>query len=159
LGSSSVSLGERSGPYATIVGNTRFLMIWSCCSVHVGGFGLGGTGGGCSATAGNPRDQWLATLNRGSDYIMGYMGTAWDSSTTDENAEDFAEEAYEGGARFKAAWFYANEDWDADDVAAVASSGTTLANARSRRNNTSKASARRSASEVHDVVAWSWHRG
>ena len=159
LESTSVSLGEQSGPNATIAGNARFLMMWSCCSVHKGGFGVGGTGGGCSATAGTPRDQWLPTFNRGSDYVMGYMGSAWDSSSTDENAEDFAEEAYEDGARFKTAWFYANEDWDVDDVSAIAASGSSRASSRSRAINISKASPRRGASEVHDFVTYSWHRG
>jgi hypothetical protein len=95
---------------------------------------------------------------RGNDVIMGYRGLSADSSTTDEVGEDLAEAAFNDGDSFKAAWFWAIEDWAVDDTGAILFSGVDQAQCENRRENLSASWARRNDTPFN-YFCWSWHEG
>jgi len=91
---------------------------------------------------------------------MGYRGTSADSSTTDEVLGDWVDNAYAGTVyTFKSSWFNAIEDWWVEDTGAVVSGGVTEADAIWRRDNYSRADARRASLTWWSWLAWSWHEG
>lgn len=137
-------LGESSGYYSTPhTGKSRYSMWLTCYSVHK-----------------RPMEQWAQTMRQGHDYVMGYRGTSADSLTTDEVPRDWASKAMRSSDpwRFKKAWFWAIEDWWVNDTGAVIANGSTIDNAKNRRNNY-----RRTWSGPHTSnwysYAWSWHGG
>jgi hypothetical protein len=141
--SANARWGERGGGYETpYAGRMRWALFLTCHSVDT-----------------DPLNQWAEATDYGFDYVMGYKGTSADSHYTDEVAGDWANEAIGGGGSFKGAWFWAMEDWWVDDTGGVVASGTTTANANSRRDNLNKNTARRAASEYHGYMSWSYHSG
>lgn len=140
-----VRLGEQSPTYYSSAhsGQNRYLVLATCYSVDS-----------------SPHQQWGATLGYGTEYIMGYRGTSADSSTTDEVLGDWVDNAYAGTVyTFKSSWFNAIEDWWVDDTGAVVSGGVTEADAIWRRDNYSRADARRAPLTWWSWLAWSWHEG
>jgi hypothetical protein len=135
--------GERSGSYASPhAGNTRWLLWFTCYSVDT-----------------QPDQQWGAALWEGLEYVMGYRGTSLDSYTTDEVPEDWVSKAIGDSDSFKSAWFWAIEDWWANDTGALVSTGPDSATAAYRRDNLNKNWGRRSTSDYGYWIAWSWHEG
>lgn len=137
-------LGEKASTYYATPnpGLMRYMMWLTCFSVDV-----------------QPNEQWGQTFRHGLDYIMGYRGTSADSENTDEVPEDFAQEAFYYNNTFKSSWFYAVEDWWVDDTGSLISAGTTEGSAIYRRDYLTRFTAPRSASEVHEFSAWSYHAG
>jgi hypothetical protein len=135
--------GERSGAYATpYSGNTRWLMWLTCYSVDTA-----------------PHQQWGAAFWQGLEYVMGFRGISTDSANTDEVPADWVGEAISSSQSFKAAWFWAIEDWWVNDTGAVASTGPDAASAEYRRDNLNKNSSRRAPEDYGYWVSWSWHEG
>lgn len=135
--------GERGGGFQTPhTGNMRWAIFLTCYSVHT-----------------DPMNQWAEATDYGFDYVMGYKNTSVDSHTTDEVGSDWVDAAIADGDSFKSAWFWAIEDWWADDTGGVVASGTTTAGSESRRDHLVKSTARRPANEYHGFMAWAWHEG
>jgi len=125
---SNTYLGEVAGQsYAAAhTGKLRFLILCTCHSVEIGPAG--------DRTA--PK-VWMPVFGRGKNlmYVMGYTGTSVDGETTDEVGEDFASKAAGSGWTLKQAWFWAIEDWWADDTGAVISRGSSSAEAVNNRDS------------------------
>jgi len=142
---SHVRLGEQSGTYyaSPNAGSNRWMVLATCYSVH-------------SA----PHQQWAPSMGYGTEYIMGYRGTSADSSTTDEVLGDWVDNAYASTVyTFKSSWFVAIEDWWVDDTGSVVSGGSDLAWSDWRRDNYSRITARRGATEYWSWYSWAWHSG
>lgn len=141
--STRARFGERGGGFQTPnAGSIRYALLLTCFSVHT-----------------QPLQQWGEAFDYGLDVIMGYRGLSLDSPTTDEVPWDLASRAFGQGFPFKSAWFWATEDWWADDTAGIVVSGTTRANVSSRLDRLSRFTSRRPANEYHDWMAWTYHRG
>jgi hypothetical protein len=141
--SSNSRFGERAGTYATPnPGNTRWLMWLTCYSVDT-----------------SPHEQWGEAFWQGLEYVMGYRGLSADSSYTDEVPADWVGEAIGGSQTFKAAWFWAIEDWWVNDTGALASTGPDSATSAYRRDNLNKDWARRATNDYGYWISWSWHQG
>jgi hypothetical protein len=137
--------GEKPGQaYSTpYPGTLRFLILCTCHSVDKV----------------QAPYVWRPVFARGSyfSYVMGYSGTSVDSWTTDEVGSDFASKAAGSGWTLKQAWFWAIEDWWADDTGAVVSRGATESEAISNRDNY-----KLNTYKEHPYpswVAWAWHEG
>lgn len=141
--SSMSRFGERSGYYSSpSQGNTRWLMLLTCYSAHTA-----------------PHQQWGEAFSLGLEYLMGYRDTSLDSATTDEVGRDWVRVAIGGNQRFKPAWFWAIEDWWANDTGEVVSTGAQSWGSDNRRDNQVKTWGRRPATEWGSWISWSWHRG
>jgi len=138
-------LGEQAGTYYAWPnpGNNRYLVLATCFSVHT-----------------SPHQQWSPTMNRGTEFVMGYRGLSADSETTDEVLGDWVNNAYAGTVyTFKSSWFNAITDWWINDTGAVVSGGTSSSNAAWSRDNYSRSTARRRATDSWTYYAWSWFEG
>jgi hypothetical protein len=140
-------LGENPGQtYSQHPGKLRFLILCTCHSVDKK-----------KAPA-----VWMPVFWRGKEllYVMGYTGTSVDSETTDEVPEDFARKAAGRKWRLKKAWFWAIEDWWADDTGALISRGSTEAEAIGNRDHM-KLDWDPPASCIWPPAwaAWAWHEG
>jgi Family of unknown function (DUF6345) len=122
-------------------GWARFLMLLTCHGVDT-----------------RPNEQWASAVTYGNDVIMGYRGVSADSSTTDEVGEDLGEAAFNDGDTFKAAWFWAIEDWAVDDTGAIFFTGPTAAQCTSRRDGL-RANWGRRGNVAFYYQCWSWHEG
>lgn len=141
--SQNFRFGERGGYYSTPhSGNTRWALWFTCYSVDT-----------------QPDQQWGAALWEGLEYVMGYRNTSLDSYTTDEVPSDWVEKAIGDSDSFKSAWFWAIEDWWANDTGSLVSTGPDSATAAYRRDNLNKNWARRGAYDYGYWIAWSWHEG
>jgi hypothetical protein len=123
------------------VGWARFLMLLTCFSVDT-----------------NPNQQWGWPTSYGNDVIMGYRGLSADAATTAEVGEDLGAAAFNDGDTFKAAWFWAVEDWSVDDTGAILFGGVDAAQCDYRRNNLRASWARRTGAQFFQFC-WSWHEG
>ncbi|RYZ44051.1 MAG: hypothetical protein EOO71_00845 [Myxococcaceae bacterium] len=136
-------LGEQGGSYAyPYAGSTRWALWFTCYSVHT-----------------QPDQQWGPALWQGLEYVMGYRDTSLDSETTDEVPEDWVEKAIGDSDTFKSAWFWAVEDWWANDTGELVSTGPESETAAYRRDNLNKNWARRAPYDYGYWIAWSWHEG
>ena len=142
---SQTTLGEQAGQAnSTNPGRLRFLILCTCFSVDASSL---------AATI------WRPVFARGRNmmYVMGYHGTSVDSETTDEVPEDFAQKAGGDGWRLKQAWFWAIEDWWADDTGSLVTAGDTESEAVNNRENM------RLTWDPNvswpSWMAWSWHEG
>lgn len=127
-------------------GRLRFLILCTCHSVDKT----------------KAPDVWMPVFQRGKDlmYVMGYTGTSVDSETTDEVPEDFARKAAGSKWRLKKAWFWAIEDWWADDTGALISRGSTEAEAIGNRDHMKLDWDPPSTCGWPPLwAAWSWHEG
>ncbi len=141
--SSNARFGEQAGTYSSPhPGATRWLMWLTCYSVDTA-----------------PNEQWGDAFYQGLEIVMGYRGTSADSPTTDEVPGDWVTAALDNGDTFKAAWFWAIEDWWVDDTGALASAGPDAATSALRRDLMSQAWKRRDADDYGNWVSWSWYEG
>lgn len=115
--------------YTTHAGKLRWLIFATCYSMN------------------NPFVHWVGRFIYGLDYYMGYQDIILVGPTTDECLEDFAHDAFYGTTKFKTAWFDANDDWWADNIAGVFACGTciedTLSDSENWRDNYKKTWSRR----------------
>jgi len=123
------------------VGWARFLMLLTCFSVDT-----------------QPNQQWGWPTSFGNDVIMGYRGLSADSWTTAEVGADLGEAAFNSGDTFKAAWFWAVEDWAVDDTGAILFGGVDAAHCAYRSDNL-RANWPRRTGEQFFQFCWSWHQG
>lgn len=141
--SRNARFGERTGSYATpYAGNTRWSLWFTCYSVDE-----------------HPDQQWGAALLQGHEYIMGYRNTSLDSYTTDEVPSDWVDRAIGGQDSFKSAWFWAVEDWWANDTGGLVTAGPDANSALYRLDNLNHTWSRRDAYDYGLWIAWSYHEG
>lgn len=67
-------------------------------------------------------------------FATGSHDKLYDSSTTDETGEDYADDLQDG-KKIKYAWKDGNSDWNVDNDATVMATGTSKSNCESRRDN------------------------
>jgi hypothetical protein len=77
--------------------------------------------------------RWGSAFRGGLRYVMGSHDTLWDSSTTNEVGEDFADNI-QGSQEFKYAWRDAVTDWNKDQDASVFATGKTSSECANRRD-------------------------
>nr|WP_275583673.1 DUF6345 domain-containing protein [Archangium primigenium] len=141
--SQNIRFGERSGSHATpFVGETRWSLWFTCYSVDE-----------------RPDQQWGAALLQGHEYVMGYRDTSLDFYTTDEVPSDWVDRAIGGADSFKSAWFWAVEDWWANDTGGLVTAGPDSNSTLYRLDHLNKTWARRDASDYGLWIAWSYHQG
>jgi hypothetical protein len=118
VSSSEMVLGETAGQGMTDrPGRLRWLVLGTCDGVN--------------------RDMapltWGPVFARGRQLmaVLGYTGTSTDAWTTNEAGADFAHKAHDGWSVMQA-WFWASEDWIAEDAASLIVTGTDVTDARRR---------------------------
>ncbi len=77
---------------------------------------------------GNTWSRWRTAFSGGLIMALGSHDKLWDSVTTNETGEDFADGLQKGKA-VKWAWFDGNGDWSADQDVAVMATGSPLTGA------------------------------
>jgi hypothetical protein len=78
--------------------------------------------------------RWDSIFNGGLRIALGSHGDVFDSSTTNEVGEDFAEDLQSGWS-FRNSWYDALTDWNVDNDGAVATTGTDMNDCWNRQNN------------------------
>jgi len=78
--------------------------------------------------------RWAPALRGGLKMILGSHDLVWDSSTTDEVGEDFADDI-QHQMSFKSAWSSALSDWSVDQDVAVVATGANAGDCWSRMDN------------------------
>jgi hypothetical protein len=134
---------ETYGSYSTNSGHMRWAVMLTCDSVDT-----------------DPWNQWIETFyNGGTEYILGYRGLSADSFTTDEVAQDWANNSLVNATNFKSGWFSATSDWWVDDTAEVVAGGTSASDATYRRDNLNHTWSRRVNTVGWDWLYWAWQTG
>ncbi|WP_437568619.1 DUF6345 domain-containing protein [Sorangium sp. So ce542] len=77
--------------------------------------------------------RWNAAMKGGLRIILGSHDEVWNSDTTDEIGEDFADNI-QGGQSLRNAWKDALSDWNHDQDVTAVSFGNSLADCESRRD-------------------------
>lgn len=84
-------------------------------------------------SSGQMIDRWRNTFRGGLRMALGSHDKLWDSITTDECGEDFAD-YLQGGDTIKWAWFDGNGDWWEDQDVKVLATGSGETNCNNRKN-------------------------
>jgi hypothetical protein len=82
-------------------------------------------------------DRWRGAFRGGLRIALGSHDKLWDSITTNETGEDFADDLQDGKS-VKWAWFDGNGDWSADQDVKVLATGTGSTNSAAESNCVSR---------------------
>ena len=86
-----------------------------------------------SDSSGQMIDRWRGAFRGGLRIALGSHDKLWDSITTDEVGEDFADDLQDGKT-IKWAWFDGNGDWWEDQDVKVLATGTGATNSAAESN-------------------------